>query len=143
MNRTIYQLIAGRALVRATEQATVADAARLMRSAKVGAVLVMKRERIVGIFTERDAINRVVAEGLDPAQTRLSRVMTPKPFTIESHKPFAHALVLMRENGFRHVPVVEGSRAVGMVSLRDALASEMQALEADMRHREHIANILG
>ena len=142
-SRSIRRLIENRKLVTATEQTTVTEAAKLMKSAKVGAVLVVKKDHIAGIFTERDAISRVVAEGLDPAHTKLAHVMTHDPFTIEPDKPFAHALILMREHGFRHVPVVDQGRPVGVVSVRDALGVEIQELEADIRQREHIANILG
>ena len=142
-SRSIRRLIENRKLVSATEQTTVTEAAKLMKTAKVGAVLVLKKDQLAGIFTERDAISRVVAEGLDPAHTKLARVMTHDPYTIELDKPFAHALILMREHGFRHVPVVDQGRPVGVVSVRDALGAEMQELEADIRQREHIANILG
>lgn len=142
-NRPIERLIANRKLVTATEHSTVAEAARLMKGAKVGAVLVLRKDQLVGIFTERDAISRVLAEGLDPAHTKLSRVMTHCPITIAADKPFAHALILMREHGFRHVPVVEGGRPVGVVSVRDALGAELEELESDIRQREHIAEILG
>lgn len=143
MYRPIRRMIENRKLVTATEQTTVTEAAKLMKEAKVGAVLVVKKDHVAGIFTERDAIARVLAEGLDPAQTKLARVMTPKPLTIESDKPFAHALIMMREHGFRHVPVVDHGRPVGVVSVRDALAAEMLELESDLRQREHIAEILG
>ena len=105
-------------------------------------MLVLKKGHIAGIFTERDAIVRVLADGLDPAHTKLSRVMTKDPFTITADKPFAHALILMRERGFRHVPVVEGGRPVGMVSIRDALGIELEELEADLLQRERVAEIL-
>ena len=141
--RSIRRLIENRQLVTATEQTTVAEAARIMKAAKVGAVLVIRKDHVAGIFTERDAISRVMAEGLDPAHTRLVNVMTHDPLTIEPDKPFSHALIMMREKGFRHVPVVDHGKPIGVVSVRDALGAELQELENDIRQREHIANILG
>lgn len=141
-NRPIWKMIEHKTPVTAKEQDTVAEAARLMKERKVGAVVVLRKDRVAGIFTERDAISRVLAEGLDPAHTKLSKVMTQNPKTIAPEKPFAHALVLMRDNGFRHVPVVAGGRLVGVVSLRDALGTELRELEADMIQREDAASSL-
>lgn len=142
-NRPIRTLIESRTLVTATEHATVSEAARLMAAAKVGAILVLRKDHVSGIFTESDAIARVLAAGLDPASTRLARVMTHDPLTISADKPFAHALILMREHGIRHVPVVDHGRPVGLVSIRDALGTELEELEQDLRQREHITEIIG
>ena len=142
MNRPIRQIIHQRHLVKATELTTVADAARLMKDAEVGAILVVRKDRLVGIFTERDALNRVVAAGLDPVHTALAEVMTPRPQAIEPDRPFGEALLLMREHGFRHVPVVKAGRPVGVVSMRDALPPELRSLEADARDREHLAEVM-
>jgi CBS domain-containing protein len=69
--------------------------------------------------------------------------MTPAPQTIAADKPFNHALHMMYEGGFRHVPVVEKGKLVGIVSARDALSSELMQFESDVLEREHIAEILG
>jgi CBS domain-containing protein len=103
----------------------------------------MKGEKLAGIFTERDALNRVLAEGLDPAKTHLSRVMTKDPDTISSDKPFGHALIAMYDHGYRHMPVVEDGKPVGIVSMRDAQPPELKDLEVDVEQREHIREILG
>jgi CBS domain-containing protein len=130
-------------LVIAHEATTVAEAARLMSEARVGAILVVRRDKLVGIFTERDALTRVLAVGLDPAHTRLSQVMTAKPDTMSPEKPFGHALIAMYEHGYRHMPVVEHGRPVGVVSMRDARPPELDELEHDLEDRRHIAEILG
>jgi CBS domain-containing protein len=123
---------------------TVSEAARLMQTNEVGAVMVVDAQgRLSGIFTERDALFRVLATGRDPATTRLSEVMTKKPQTIHPDKPVGHALHMMYENGFRHVPVVEDGRPVGMVSARDALGPELQEFESDVKRRQQIGEILG
>jgi signal-transduction protein with cAMP-binding, CBS, and nucleotidyltransferase domain len=69
--------------------------------------------------------------------------MTPRPQTIHPDKPFGHALHLMLEGGFRHVPVVEDGRPMGMVSACDALGPELEQFVSELRDREHIGEILG
>jgi CBS domain-containing protein len=142
-NRPIRQIIRRNKLVTASENTTVAEAARLMTEARVGAILVLRKEKLVGIFTERDALNRVLAVGLDPLHTKLAQVMTPRPDSIAPDKPFGHALIMMFEHGYRHMPVVENGKPVGVVSMRDARPPELNELEIDLKDRVHIAEILG
>ena len=98
-------------------ETTVMAAARQMRSRNVSAVLVTEGDaELVGIFTERDAIRRVLAEGLDPATTTLSDVMTDNPDTVTPQDNLAAAVRLMQAAQCRHVPIVEDGKAVGMVS---------------------------
>jgi CBS domain-containing protein len=141
--RPVSEMIVNQALVLASPRASVTEAAELMKKCKVGAVLVTEGRRCVGIFTERDALFRVLASGLDPKKTELAEVMTRKPQTITPDRPFGHALHLMYEGGFRHVPVVDRGELVGVVSARDALSSDLAQFEADVEEREHIAEILG
>lgn len=123
--RTIRSVIEGQELLSAARSLPVGDAARLMRAHKVGAIVVVDGERIVGIFTERDALFRVVAEGRDPHTTPIADVMTANPTTIGAEKPFARALELMYAGRFRHVPVVDNGRVIGIVSSRDAMGPEL------------------
>ena len=140
--RPIRTIIAKQKILTATAEITVAEAARLMKKKSLGSVMVVKDNgRLAGIFTERDALFRVLAEGRDPKTTRLSDVMTPQPQTITSEKPFGHALLY--ESGFRHVPVVEDRKPVGMVSARDALGPELQEFESELQRRARIGEILG
>ncbi|HEX9277257.1 MAG TPA: CBS domain-containing protein [Casimicrobiaceae bacterium] len=142
--RPIRNVIAKQKILTATAEITVTDAARLMKKKSVGAVMVVKDNgRLAGIFTERDAVFRVLAEGRDPKTTRLSDVMTAQPQTISPEKPFGHALLMMYESGFRHVPVVEDGKPVGMVSARDALGPELQEFESELQRRTRIGEILG
>jgi CBS domain-containing protein len=117
----------------------VAAATRAMARAAVGAVLVVERERLIGIFTERDLLLRVVAQGLDPAVTPLSQVMTPSPRTLAPEQPFGTALALMHKKGFRHVPVVQDGRPIGIVFARDALDPDMEDFVAESRRRDRYA----
>jgi len=142
--RAIRSLIAKQKILTATADITVAEAARLMKKKNVAAVMIVKDNgHLSGIFTERDAVFRVLAEGRDPKTTRLADVMTPHPQTLTPDKPFGHALLMMYEAGFRHVPVVEGGKPVGMVSARDALGPELQEFEAEVQRRTRIGEILG
>ena len=142
--RPISTVIKHQQLLVAVAKTSVSEAARLMEKHKVGAVMVVDaRGQLSGIFTERDALFRVLAAGRDPATTLLSAVMTKKPQTISSDRPVGHALHMMYENGFRHVPVVENGRPVGMISARDALGPELQEFESDVKRRERIGEILG
>jgi CBS domain-containing protein len=105
--------------------------------------MVVEGTRLVGIFTERDVVFRVVAKGRDPAQTLLSEVMTPDPRTIDPAKSFGYALLLMHENGFRHMPVVEDGKPVGMVSARNALDPDLEEFVSESQRRKHILSTGG
>ena len=141
--RSVRSIIESQTIVTAPADATVADAARLMQRHRVGALLVVEGERLTGIFTERDALFRVIAEGRDPQATLIGEVMTRDPQTIAADRPFGHALHLMFEGGFRHVPVIENGQPVGVVSSRDALGSDLREFVSDLDTREHIGEILG
>ena len=125
-------------LLTASPETTVSKAAKLMAGRKVGAVLVVENGRLVGIFTERDAVFRVIARERDPKTTRLSEVMTPEPQVVDPDKSFGYALLLMYENGFRHVPVIENKKLVGIVSARNALDPDMEEFISEAQRREHI-----
>lgn len=121
---------------------TVSEAARLMREKGVGAVAVVEEGKLIGIFTERDALFRIVAEGRDPQTVRLAEVMTRDPKTIHPDKPFADALHIMYEGGFRHVPVVEDSRPIGIISARDAFGPELEDFVYELLRQEQARDIL-
>ena len=140
--RPIRSLIASQNPVIAEADMPVAEAARRMKERRVGALLVMREGRLAGIFTERDALFRVIAEGRDPGRTRLEEVMSANPRTIAPDRPFGHALHMMHDGGFRHVPVVEDGRPVGVVSARDALGPELEEFIADLDARENISEVI-
>lgn len=143
MDRAVRSIIEDQKPVTANADMSVLAAARLMREQRVGALLVIREGRLAGIFTERDALFRVIAEGRSPERTHIAEVMTANPRTIAPDRPFGHALHLMHEGGFRHVPVVENGRPLGVVSARDALAPDLQQFVAELGKREHIGEILG
>ena len=108
----------------------------------VGAVLVMERGKIQGIFSERDALNRVLAVGLDPDTTPVDGVMTAHPRCMEADRPLSYAMEVMHDSGFRHMPVTADGEAVGVISMRDALGVELIHLEQNVNDLEHIAQSL-
>jgi CBS domain-containing protein len=115
-----------------------------MAERRVGAMLVTENGRIAGIFTERDALNKVLAGSLDADRTTLQSVMVENPQTIRGDRPLEYALLMMADGGFRHVPVVdEDGSPVGMVSARDALGEDLVDLERDLRLRDRLEGSIG
>jgi CBS domain-containing protein len=113
---------------------TVLEAARFMSEHNIGAVPVLADGELIGMFTERDLMRRVVAAGRSPAVTPVRDVMTARPRTVSIDESIEECLFLMREHGFRHLPVCEGKNLKGLLSLRDLLmratASQSQAKPA-------------
>ena len=142
--RTIENVIAGRPPIVGRSDMSVRDACCLMAEKRIGALLIVDDGRLAGIFTERDALNKILAARRDPDATRVADVMVRDLQTIGPEKPLAYALYLMAEGGFRHVPVVDASgTAVGMVSARDALGQDMVELERDMKRLEELEGSIG
>ena len=125
-------------LLTAPPETTVSQAARLMARRKVGAVMVLDNQKLVGIFTERDAVFRVIAQGRDAQTTALAEVMTAAPLTVDPDKSFGYALLLMYEHGFRHLPVIEDGELIGIVSARNAMDPDLEEFVAEAKRREQI-----
>ena len=104
--RPVSEVIANKSFATAPVNATVREAARIMKECHSSAVLIVDKAVLAGICTERDIIFNVVATDQDPDQTKVGAIMTRKVQTIGPDKPFGHALHLMYEGGFRHIPVV-------------------------------------
>ena len=142
--RLISSIVAGKSLISGTKEMTVRAACKLMAEKKIGALLVLEKGKIAGIFTERDALNKILAADLNPDSTKLSEVMVTKLQTIRADKPLAYALLMMAEGGFRHVPVVgDSGEPLGMVSARDALGQDIIDLERDMKRLEELEGSIG
>ncbi len=131
-NRPMDEIITRRQPITLPPEATVQQACQEMRNHRIGAVLVTDAGgRMLGIFTGRDAICRMLAEGRDPRKTRLREVMTGNPECLPPGCRAIEALRLMRDGGFRHIPVVEGDRLVGIVSRGDFCGTEYTRLEEE------------
>ena len=112
--------------------ATVREACQSMRDRRVGAVLVTEGDRcLVGIFTGRDAVHRVLAEGRSAADTTLVEVMTREPETMPPGKIAIEALRLMEDGRYRHLPIVEDGKVVGIVSRFDFSGMELDRLDEE------------
>lgn len=142
LHRSIREVIAVRPLVYVTPTQSVREAALLMGRERVGALPVLDGEALVGIFTERDALLRVIGRSLDPDATTIAVVMTENPQVIDPDHPLSHALLKMHEGGFRHLPVLEGGRLIGVVSVRDAMGPELTDVSRQIEAFERIAEQL-
>ena len=112
--------------------ATVREACQCMRDRRVGAILVTESDqRLLGIFTGRDAVHRVLADGKSAATTKLDEVMTRDPTTIPPGKTAIEALRLMQDGRYRHVPIVDGDKVVGIVSRYDFSGIELDRLDEE------------
>ena len=97
----------------------VIECVHLMTAEKIGALIVMDGGRLLGIFTERDALNKVLAAGLDPGSTKVSAVMTKDPISIPPTATVAEAMGVITKRRFRHLPIVENGKVLAVVSSGD------------------------
>lgn len=113
---------------------SVSDAVAEMNRNRVGSVLIMDGGRLVGIFTERDVLRRVVGAGLDPKRTPVTEVMTPGVMTISPAASIEETMVLFTEKRFRHLPVLDQGRLVGTISIGDITRWMADAHRAEAEH---------
>ena len=117
----VADLVQGRRALSVAGDQSVLEAARLMTEFNIGAVPVMSGDELVGIFSERDIMTRVVAAGRSPAMTTISEVMTARPLVLSPDDSVEQAFFAMQEHGFRHLVVCEGKKLQGVISLRDVM----------------------
>jgi CBS domain-containing protein len=129
----VYDIVKDRRVYSIDANSTVLEAARFMMEHSIGALTVLRDGEIVGIFSERDIMNRVVAVGRMPGTTKISEVMTANPKSISVDETIDNCLFLMREFGFRHLPITDGKQLKGLVSLRDILLRYVSQKEAEAR----------
>jgi CBS domain-containing protein len=130
---TLRELVKDRRVYSVKDSHSVMEAARYMMEHNVGAVPVLRDGDLAGILSERDIMNRVVAIGRTPGTTAVSEVMTPNPRAVAADESIEECLFIMREFGFRHLPIVEGKELKGLVSLRDVLMHQAAELERQVR----------
>src|SRR3569832_899175 len=142
--RTVFQSMANKHVVSVPPQASIREAAQVMTRASCGSVLVLEPpDQMLGILTERDLMTRVLAKGVDPEKTKVRDVMTPKPICVPPDTKVSDALVIMLERGFRHLPIVQGSRLMGVFSIRDALPRELGNAFTVSEFNEQLNDALG
>lgn len=129
----ICDLIKNQETYKAEMGQTVLETARAMVQHNIGAVPVMQGNKLVGIFSERDLMKRVVAEGRDPRSTCLAEVMTDDPLTVSMQDELEACMTLMRRHNFRHLPVCHEGQLVGIVSLRDILLHDLNEKDDEVR----------
>jgi len=131
--KTLHDLVKDRRLYSVDASRTVLEAARYMMEHNVGAVPVLRNGELAGILSERDIMNRVVAVGRTPGTTVVSEVMTANPRAVDAGESIEECLFIMREFGFRHLPIVDGKELKGLVSLRDVLMHQAAEIERQAR----------
>jgi CBS domain-containing protein len=128
---TIRELLNNRTIHYIQPEQTIFEAANFMVSCNVGAAPVLEGTRLVGIFSERDIMRRVVTEGRNPLTTHVADVMSTRISTVSPSDTSESAMALMQEHGVRHLPVCEGTVLVGFLSLRDLLRCHLDEKSAD------------
>ena len=131
---TIRNVVCARETYFVRDDVTALDAAEFMSSRNIGAVCVLDAEsRLRGIFSERDLLQRVAVKRLDPAEVSIREVMSAPRAVIECDETPQQALERMERAGVRHLPVVDGERWVGMLSMRDLMRVELSEQDAELR----------
>jgi CBS domain-containing protein len=131
---SLEQILRSRNLVAAHPSERVLDVLQRMTEAHVGAIAVLDGEALVGVFSERDLMTRVVVAGRSPAATPVERVMTRDVVTAELHESRAECIAKMQRRGCRHLPVLSGGRVIAMLSMRDMLRDEIEEQVEEIRH---------
>lgn len=129
----IHDLVRGQEVCGVEVGQTVLEVVRIMVDHNIGAVPVLDSGKLVGVFSERDLMRRVVAEGRDPGRTLVSAVMTPEPFIVSPGESVENCLHVMRRHGFRHLPICHEQRLVGIVSLRDIILHDLNEKDDEVR----------
>jgi len=130
----VKDLIKDRQTYTVQDGQSVLDVAKFLVEHNIGAVPVLHDKQLVGIFSERDIMKRVVAELRDPRTTKVSDIMTKGPVTVTPESTVEECMVLMRDHNCRHLPICEDNRLWGLISLRDVLAHEVAEKDEEARH---------
>ena len=141
---TIRQILAGKPDVYSIDpDATVLDALKRLEEKNVGALLVMKGDRLVGIFSERDYARRMILHGRSSKETAVREVMTSQVFTISPDANAGECMVHMTDRHVRHLPVLENGRVVGVISIGDVVRSVIDDLRFTIRQLESYIRTAG
>jgi len=143
--RTVFQSVPKKHVLSVGPHASVWEAACAMTRVGCGSILVMEPpDKLLGILTERDLMTRVVARALDTKQTPVSEVMTAHPVCVTPETKVSHAVLIMLERGFRHLPIVDaGHKVLSVFSIRDALPREIGMALSEAEFNEQVNDALG
>jgi len=131
--KRLRDIIAGQSVFCLPRGTSCLEAARYMTERLVGAVPVLEGDLLVGIFSERDLMSRVMARGLDPKTTPIGQVMTKEILVGEADEAVETALAKMKQKNIRHLPVIDGNQLIGMASLPDLLLLEVTLKDEEIR----------
>ncbi len=131
--KTIRGLIEGKVVYSVPPEANVLEVARYMSEKRVGAIVVIEGDQVVGVFSERDLMERVVIRGRSPADVRVKEVMTRDLLTAGPDESYVDCMKKMQLRGCRHLPIVEGGQVIAMLSLRDLLKVEIEQMEEEIK----------
>jgi CBS domain-containing protein len=126
---TLRELVKDRKVYAINATNSVLEAARFMMERNIGAAPVLRDGALVGILSERDIMNRVVAVGRTPGLTSVAEVMTANPRAVGLDESIEECLFIMHEFGFRHLPIIDGKELKGLVSLRDIVLQQAGELK--------------
>jgi Predicted signal-transduction protein containing cAMP-binding and CBS domains len=129
--KLVPDVVKSQELILVPEDTSVLTVSKLMAEKNIGAVLVVNHGALVGIVTERDLNNKVLATEIDPFATEVSTIMTRNPDTLPPDADASEALALMHSKHYRHLPITQGKRAVGIVSIRDLFKLAYEHMTAE------------
>lgn len=131
--KNVRELLAGQELSVISKSQTVLEAAQIMASKNIGAMPVVEGSRVVGIFSERDIMKRVVAKNLNPGTTKIESVMTKELIVAHPEETLEDVERKMKVAGIRHLPVISDDKLVGMLSLRDLLQAGINEKDEEIK----------
>lgn len=131
--KTLRSLVGNREVHHVPRDAKVIDAARRMAEKNIGAVCVIEGDLLVGLFSERDLLSRVVAKGKDPSTTMVEDVMTADLVVADVDESYEDALKKMKAAKVRHLPVISGEKLIGMLSIRDLLLTDLTEKDQELQ----------
>jgi CBS domain-containing protein len=129
---TVGDIVRGREVYSVAGEQTVLEAVQYMVEKGVGAVAVMERDRMVGIFSERDLMKRVVTRKLDPATVPVAKVMTTNIVAAKPEESYSACLARMQSHNIRHLVIATGDNLIGIISLRDLMSIDIREKSAEI-----------
>ena len=129
----IYDLVRNQQMYGVDANQAVLEVAKAMVERNIGAVPVLENGALVGILSERDLMKHIVAQGRDPGTTQVKEIMTREPYTVGPREELETCMIIMSQHGFRHLPICDGKKLVGMVSLRDIMLHGLNEKDHEVR----------
>jgi CBS domain-containing protein len=135
---TVKSLIKGKGMIHASPATTVFDAASMMARARIGAIVILDNGRLAGIFTERDLLNKVIVANSNPKTIAVSEVMTHNVVVANADDSCRKCLDTMKKVGCRHLPIADGDRLIGIISMRDLLMHDINEKDSEIKMMNYL-----